>query len=205
MSNVILTTAYFPPIEYFKSIVRAENIFIEAFENYSRQSYRNRCNVLSCNGVLPLSIPITKNNNIKQNILDVQIDYSTYWQRIHKNAIISAYGKSPFFIYYSDLILNSIDNNKKYLFDFNLVIIENILKILNFKAELKKTNSFIKNYETNFLDLRCHIHPKQSINNFNKTPYIQTFNDRFEFIPNLSIIDLIFNLGTDSLLYLNQK
>lgn len=204
MNNVILTTAYFPPIEYFKSIINSKLAYLEAHENYSRQSYRNRFNILSCNGVLSLSIPIVKTTNIKQNILDVQIDYSTNWIRLHKNAIISAYGKSPFFIHYSDEIINSIDNSKKYLFDFNLIIIEKIINILNLKKELIKTDSFIKNHENDFSDLRYTIHPKQSTN-IPLSHYIQTFNDRFEFIPNLSIIDLIFNLGNDSLQYLIQN
>lgn len=194
--NVILTTAYFPPIEYFKAIIRYDNIYLEINENYSRQSYRNRCNILSSNGMLPLSIPIIKPNNIKQNILEVKIDYSTNWQKLHINAITSAYGKSPYFPFYSDVIIKSISQNNKYLFDFNLKVIDEILIILNVKKEINKTTSFLKSYDNNFLDLRYCIHPKQNTFNFINVPYIQTFNDRFEFIPNLSIIDLIFNVGT---------
>lgn len=200
--DLILSTAYFPPIEYFKAIVRAKKVYIESKENYLRQSYRNRCNILSCNGVQSLSIPIIKSNNIKQNILDVKIDYSANWKRLHKNAIISAYGKSPFFLYYSDVILNLIDKNTKFLFDFNLNIIENILTVFKISKTINKTSNFQKEYNNNFSDLRFNLHPKKSFRSSIDITYIQTFNDRFDFIPNLSIIDLVFNVGNESIKFL---
>jgi len=200
-NNVILSTAYFPPIEYFKAIIQSAHVYIESNENYLRQSYRNRCNILSCNGIQSLSIPIIKSNNIKQNILEVKIAHSTNWKRLHKNAIISAYGKSPFFPYYSDAILNLIDNNTKFLFDFNLKIIENILALIKISKTINKTSVYQKQYNSNFLDLRYSLHPKKKFLNNNKTTYIQTFNDRFDFIPNLSIIDLIFNVGNELLIF----
>lgn len=206
-SEVVLTTAYFPPIQYISGIVNSEKTFIETNENYSRQTYRNRCNILSCNGVLSLSIPIIRNNNENNNIHNIRIDYSTNWQRLHLNAIISAYGKSPFFSYYSDKLLDTIKQNKESLIDLNLNIIKVILEILKVKTEISITESFIKKYPCEVLDLRYSIHPKKTNNklNFPNKEYIQTFSDRFEFIPNLSILDLIFNLGPESLNYLKIK
>jgi len=107
----VVSIAYFPPVQFFKTILFSQNIYIEANENYLRQTYRNRCNILSCNGVLHLIIPIIKSESIKQNILDVKIDNSVKWQNLHIKSIISAYRKSPYFQYYSDIIFNLINFN----------------------------------------------------------------------------------------------
>lgn len=98
MSSIILSTAYFPNIQYISKFLKGENIIIDVYEHYSRQSYRNRCNILSANGVLSLSVPIIKNNNSYTK--DVEIDYSTNWQKNHKIAILSAYKNSPYYDYY---------------------------------------------------------------------------------------------------------
>ncbi|MBI5540784.1 MAG: WbqC family protein [Bacteroidia bacterium] len=206
--DVILTTAYFPPIQYFAEIINSDKVFIETNENYSRQSYRNRCNILSCNGILPLTIPIVRNNNENNNICNIKIDYSTNWQRLHLNAIVSAYGKSPFFSYYSDKLLDTIKQNKELLIDLNSNILKVILEILKVKKEIKNTDHFVKEYSDDIIDLRYSIHPKviiKSNSEFYNKEYIQTFCDRFKFIPNLSILDLIFNLGPESLNFLTIK
>lgn len=206
--NVILTSSYFPPIQYFSEIINSENVYIEINENYSRQSYRNRCNILTCNGILSLSIPIIRKKEKNNNICNIKIDYVTNWQRLHINAIISAYGKSPFFEYYSEPLFNIIKQNTELLIDLNSNILNIIFEILKIKKVINKTESFIKKYPTNTLDLRYSIHPKL-INSDNSRiinkEYIQTFSDRFSFTPNLSILDLIFNLGPDSIDYLKQE
>jgi len=205
VQDIILTTAYFPSIQYFSKILHAEYIYIEACENYSRQSYRNRCNILSCNGVLPLTIPIKKGASVKQIITDVRIDYSTNWQRIHLNAIISAYNKSPFYTYYSDEILKPINNNYDTLFELNKNILQVILELVHIKKEIQNTSSFIKKYDENVLDYRNSFNPKIRINSSAENivnTYIQTFSDRFEFVPYLSILDLIFNVGPETKDYL---
>lgn len=204
--NVILTTAYFPPIQYFSGIINSENIYIETNENYSRQSYRNRCNILTCNGILSLSIPIIRQKDESNNICNIKIDYSTNWQRLHVNAITSAYGKSPFFSYYSDILLQAIEQKTVLLTDFNLNIINIILNLFKERKKILKTESFIKTYPKEILDLRYVIHPKISVckEAVIDKKYIQTFCDRFEFIQNLSILDLIFNIGPDSVNYLKH-
>lgn len=199
-NDIVLSTAYFPPIQYVSKIIHADCIFIEAYENYSRQSYRNRCNILSCNGVLSLTIPIKKGTALKEKITEVRIDYSVNWQRSHLNAIISAYGKSPFFKYYSDDILEPIYRKHDSLFDLNNSILNALLLIIQTKKNITPTTSFIKKYDESIFDYRNSINPKKNSISFAYPvhTYIQTFSDRFEFIPNLSILDLIFNMGPES-------
>jgi hypothetical protein len=201
---VILSTAYFPPIQYFQELIGTDNITIEACENYSRQSYRNRCNILSCNGILPLIIPVKKGTTIKEKITNIKIDYSVNWQKNHLNAIISAYGKSPFFSYYSEDILEPVKNKYDSLFELNREILKVLFDSIQIKKDIQTTSTYIKKYDESVLDYRNSINPKIKLSSEKTSPktYIQTFCDRFDFIPNLSILDLIFNIGPETKDYL---
>ena len=131
-----------------------------------------------------------------------RIDYSTNWQRLHINAITSAYGKSPYFSFYSEEILQILNQKHDKLLELNSKITNQILRILKQKKSIKNTTSFTKELPKDILDLRYSIHPKIPVNIIIFKPYIQTFSDRFKFFPNLSILDLIFNLGPESISYL---
>lgn len=198
----IFSTAYFPPIRYFSEIKNADSFIIESHENYNRQSYRNRCNILSCNGILTLSIPVIKGKTIKEKTTDVKIDYSTPWQRQHIYAIVSAYGKSPFFTFYSDQIIELIQKKNTNLFELNYNILNELLGIINLKKNISLSNTFQKETD-GIIDFRNIIHPKSKdpITSHSK-PYIQTFCDRYSFISDLSILDLIFNTGPETKNYL---
>ena len=100
--KLLLSTAYLPPAFYFRLIRDAETVFIEGEENYIKQTYRNRCRILSTGGVLNLTVPVTKGGKLKIKVKDIRIDWSKRWQQVHLGAITSAYGRSPFFMYYSD-------------------------------------------------------------------------------------------------------
>lgn len=198
----IFSTAYFPPISYFSEIKKADRFIIEKHENYCRQSYRNRCKVLSSNGILTLSVPVQKGKDIKEKITDVKIDYSTDWQRQHIYAIVSAYGKSPFFTYYSGLILEPIREKQEYLFELNEIMLKAILEMIGLKKDFSYSDSFQKDL-VGIYDFRNLIHPKRKdILSSNTKSYIQTFSDRFSFIPDLSILDLIFNTGPEAKNYI---
>ena len=201
----IFSTAYFPPVNYFLELIKSDNIIIESHEHYIRQTYRNRCQILSCNGVLNLSYPVIHVSGSNEIISETEIDYKTNWKKNHSFAIKSAYGKSPYFNYFADALLEHLsDNNEKYLLDFNTKILNSILSIIKIKKQISFTNNFQKQYPEQIKDHRFLIHPKKESNSFENKPYLQTFSDRFGFTSNLSILDLIFNLGPDSKQYLEK-
>jgi hypothetical protein len=128
--DLILSSAYFPPAEYFSLINSAVTVIIEQEENYIKQTYRNRCRILSSNGILILSVPVMKGSSIKTRVKDVTIDYSKRWQQVHLRALVSAYNRSPYFQFYFDDIEKIISGNYEFLTDLNMKLTELILKML---------------------------------------------------------------------------
>lgn len=204
MRTVLLSTAYLPPIDYFYFLLNAEKVLIEKHEHYQKQSYRNRCEILSANGKLSLSIPLIKNTD-KEIISQKKISYAENWQNVHWRAITSAYKSSPYFEYFEDEFKPFYTEQFEFLLDYNLQLTQVILKILRIKKEINFTETFEK--ETPFLDLREKIHPKNEVS-LPEAPldtYYQTFADKFGFTKNLSVIDLLFNKGLETKDYLAYK
>lgn len=201
--KVILTTAYLPSIQYFSKLIGYQNVLVEANETYQKQSYRNRCAILSCNGPLHLSVPVIKTNGNNSLTKDIRIDYSTNWRKNHWKAIESAYRNSAYYEFVADLLQPFYNKKEAFLIDFNSKITLEILSFIGIEKVFNSTDEFIKNYPEGFDDFRYTIHPKtqfqQEDNDFFLEKYYQVFNDRFEFIPNLSVIDLLFNEGLNSL------
>jgi hypothetical protein len=199
-NEALLSTAYLGPLQYFTKFINYDKIWIEAEENYQKQSYRNRCEILTSNGKLALSIPVTKNKP-KTKTRDILIDYSVDWQKDHWNAIESAYSASPFFEFFVDDFLPFFQRKHTFLLDFNTRLLEMIINHLKIDVEIEYTQKFEHKPET-IDDLRDSIHPKQKNNykdpDYFPYPYYQVFYDRFEFIPNLSIIDLLFCEGPNA-------
>jgi len=203
---LILSTAYLPPLEYWAAIMQYSELVIEAHENYQKQSYRNRCRILGPNGIQDLNIPIAKSGEKKTPIAEVQIYDDALWQKIHWKSIETAYNSSPFFLYYADYFEDLYKQKQRGLFDFNKGIIESIFEILELNQKLSFTESYIKDYD-DATDLRDGIHPKKKTafqEQCKNTPYIQVFSERHGFIPNLSILDLIFNMGPEAEAYLSS-
>jgi len=199
-TEAILSTAYLGPVEYFTKFLIYDKIWIEAEENYQKQSYRNRCEILTSNGKLALSIPVTKEQP-KTKTKDIRIDYSVDWQKDHWNAIESAYSASPFFEFFVDDFLPFFQQKYTFLLDFNTNLLKMIINHLEIDVEIDFTNNFERSPE--FLDdFRNVIHPKQKVrassSNFSPYPYYQVFYDRFKFFQNLSIIDLLFCEGPNA-------
>jgi hypothetical protein len=187
----ILSTAYLGPVEYYYRLSRCQTAKIELWETYSKQSYRNRCRILSPNGLLNLSIPVSSSNHCKTK--DVKIDNSVKWQINHWRAFEAAYRSSPFFIYYDYELLPFYQKKFDFLIDFNQEIQNKMLELIQLNVIQEFTTEYISDYE---LDFRTTIHPKKETT-FITPPYRQVFQEKLDFFPNLSIIDLLFNKGPE--------
>ncbi len=208
--KVLLSTAYFPNIQYFTKIISYSEIYLEFHENYTKQTYRNRCNILSANKILPLVVPVKKRSGSKTPVSEAEIDNNYRWQRLHRISIESAYRSSPFFEYYYDDFTPVFRKRYKYLFDLNMEILKALLDICDIGKNIEKTGQYLKNPE-NADDYRDIIHPKKRFGeidpDFTPAGYVQVFSDRRGFAPNLSILDLLFNEGpgTKEILRLSCK
>ncbi len=205
--SVLLSTAYFAPIQYYSEFLTAETAYIEQFENFIKQTYRNRCVILGGNGPISLVVPVVKGRGSKILIKDLQISYDTDWQRNHWRTIFSAYNSSPFFEFYKDDIFPFFITKPKFLLDFNMKIHETICELLEIETSTQLTSDFEK-VTPGTLNLRESISPKKNTDNELKSQfknYTQVFSEKLGFIPNLSILDLIFNVGPDSCSYLDRS
>jgi hypothetical protein len=201
MTNLVLESNYFPCIAYFSYIYhhREQEIWIEMHENFQKQTYRNRCEILTANKVDILTVPVQKANS-KHTISQTKIDYSQNWQKRHWRAIQSGYGKAPFFEYYAPEFEKIITYKFQYLTELNSEILTLCLKILKLEPIIRQTGSFEKVYNENFLDLRNKIITNKDFKNIPYKPYNQIFSKNF--IPNLSILDLIFCQGNQVVKFL---
>lgn len=189
-------------------------VFIEAKENYQKQSYRNRCRFYAADGVQTLSFPIVHEGGThKIPISDIRIDWSKPWLHQHKKAIISAYRTSAFFEYYQDELFAILDRKHEKLLDLNMDILRFILEKTGITSELHLTEDFSRDGQVTFNgsdlicdDMREVIHPKRKNSVLAdlklEKPYFQVFAARHGFMPDLSSMDLLFNEGPDSILYL---
>ncbi len=206
MQTVLLSSLYLAPIQYYSKLFRADRAVIESDDNYQKQSYRNRCIIAAANGALPLSIPIEKPKELKCKMKEIKIADHGNWQHFHWNAIISAYNSSPYFEYYRDEFSLFYENKTIYLFDLNEQLRTLVCSLLAIETPISHTLSFIEGIDIDTLDLREAIHPKrdwhETDNQFVAKPYYQVFAEKRPFIENLSIIDLLFNMGNESRLYL---
>ena len=201
--EIILSSFYLPPIEYFARILNADSFKVEIHENYIKQSYRNRCHIYTANGLLALSIPIHKTTGNHTLISDIEISYMDNWQANHWRAIESAYNKSPFFLYYQDDLKKFYTKTWKYLWEFNTALTQYLLKKLKINSTVNFTEDFVPIIDIE-KDLRYSIHPKEESKHAVFPKYYQVFETKHDFIPNLSIIDLLFNEGPQSVQYLQS-
>lgn len=204
MNTTLFSTAYFAPIQYYWHWQRSEKKQVEVCEHYIKQTWRNRCIIGTANGPMVLSLPIVGNAE-KTVIRDVQLSEHGNWQHLHWNSISSAYNSSPFFEFYADDLRPFFEKKPGFLVDFNEGIREVICDLMGVEAAAEKTTTFTPEREIadGTVDLRNFIHPKKNIDNlFKPTSYYQVFDRKFGFQPNLSILDLLFNMGPEAILYL---
>jgi hypothetical protein len=198
--KILLSTTYLPPVEYLARMLKAGEALIEREENYLKQSYRNRCYILSAGGKQLLSVPVLLGSVHKTLIKDIRIDYSKRWQQVHLGALASSYNSSPYYLYYYEIIERIILISHKYLLDLNMDLLLAILEMLNTDTKVSYTTEF-KSVTEGDDDFRYRINPKKK-SDYSAKKYLQVFNTADGFVPGLSIVDLIFNTGPEASSYL---
>jgi len=190
----LFSTAYWAPISYYQIAAQSDVVQIELHERYQKQSYRNRCTILSANGPLSLVIPILRPH--EGFIRDVRIDYSKKWQQVHEGAIAAAYRSSAYFEEFSAQIKEVYRQKPPFLLDLNTKVWELSLELLGASFPWGFTERFEAPSE-GVTDYRFVIHPKAKSKRFGLAlkPYFQVFVHKFGFVPDLSILDLLFNEG----------
>ena len=190
----LFSTAYWAPVSYYLLAAQSSIVHIEQYERYQKQSYRNRCTILSANGPLSLVVPVLRPHNCC--IRDVRIDYSKPWQKIHWRAIEAAYRSSAFFEEYSADIGEVYRKEVTFLFDLNIKLWElsQVLLHVSFPWSFTEHFSAISDEAD---DVRLIIHPKtkQKPDGLLFKPYFQVFAHKYGFIPDVSILDMICNEG----------
>lgn len=199
--GAIFPLLYLPPIAYFQKIIQhQQGIIIEADEHFPKQTYRNRAIIHSPNGKLNLVIPVCRGANIHTKIRDVKISYEFNWQRMHWMSLQTSYRSSAFFEFYEDEFAPFYEKKIDFLFDYNESFLQLLFKLLKLNVDYTFSTDFKKEYRE-IDDYRQSIHPK-SVSEFQTKKYFQVFDDRNGFMANLSVADLLFNQGPQSLQFL---
>jgi len=203
--KILLSTAYFPPVQYMSLLNEAVNVLIEREENYIKQTFRNRCCILTANGLMTLSVPVLEGSFHKRAIKNIRIDYSRRWQQIHLGSIYSSYKAAPFFDFFYEKVEKIITKNHTFLLDLNMESILTLCELMAIRAEVSYSDLF-EPVKKNEPDWRYLISPKNKEMDrmFRYKKYIQVFYDRFDFIPGLSSLDLLFNTGPDAVNFLPE-
>ncbi|MES2829388.1 MAG: WbqC family protein [Bacteroidota bacterium] len=194
-SSAIFPIFYLPPIGYFSEWAKFDDsIELELFEHFPKQTYRNRASVYSPNGILDLIVPVVRGSKVHTKMKDVKISYEFNWQRLHWKSLESCYRNSAYFEYYESEFYNFYNKKYEFLCDLNIDILEWLLKQIKWPAQLKFSSEYQKLLAVDF-DFRNALPVRNRENYMKQKPYYQVFEDRHGFIPNLSIVDLLFNQG----------
>lgn len=206
--TVLLSSAYLPPVSYFSKLYAYEKVYVERFDHYMKQSYRNRCVIASAAGPLSLTIPTEKSEDPKCLMKDVRISDHGNWRHVHWNAFVAAYKQSPFFDYYADEFHEFFEKRYSFLFDFNSELCNWLCEQLDMHPVVAWSNDFIVD-TAGMDDFREQIHPKKRLQtddaSFKAVPYYQVFQEKQGFQPDLSVADLLFNMGPEGLLVLRDS
>ena len=206
MRIAYLSSAYLAPVEYYTKLLEYDKIYVEQHDHYIKQTYRNRCTIAGPDGELALSIPTVKPDTLKCPMKDIRISDHGNWRHLHWNAIESAYNSTPYFEYYKDDFRPFYEKKYEFLADFNEELCQLVCKLIDIQPCIERTTEYKMEFATEEADFREIIHPKKDFRisdpEFIPHPYYQVFDSKLGFLPNLSIIDLLFNMGPESLLVL---
>ena len=226
MTTALLQTTYFGPIQWYQKLHRYDHCLIEQYDSFQKQTYRNRCVIATANGVQALTVPVEHTNlspltsHLSTLVKDLRISDHNQWRRVHWNALQSAYSESPFFEYYVDDLHPFFEKKYAFLLDFNEAIRQKICELIDIHPHVVHSSQFIvhnyepqpaqNNYElctmnyeliADFRDVINAKHPQPDAE-FTPKEYWQVFQHKYGFLPNLSILDLLFNMGPESIFYL---
>ena len=204
--KALLSSTYFGPIQWYQKLNRYDECLIERHESFIKQTYRNRMLIPTTNGPLALTIPT--NHDISLSMKDIRISDHANWRHVHWNALLSAYGESPFFEYYQDDIRPFYEKKYEFLFDFNMETTEKMIELLDIRPKISVTEEYIQREEMGaeykIKDFRDAIRPKKPLPDpeFESKRYYQVYEQKHGFQPNMSILDLLFNEGNEAIFFL---
>ena len=198
--EAVFPLAYLGPVSYYAAMLTSEKVLLEQYEQYVKQTYRTRCKIASSNGILELTVPVEKPYN-KCAMKDIRIAYKENWQHIHWGALESAYRSSPFFDYYRDDFEPFYTRRIDFLLDLNLGLHEVVSSLIGKLPRVMLTQEYNPEYQDGTIDLRSAFSPKE-VSSYKGKTYYQVFDQRFGFQNDLSIVDLLFNMGPESILVL---
>ena len=203
--GALLSSTYFGPIQWYQKLHRMPCI-IEQHDHFVKQTYRNRCVIATANGTQTLTVPIERYDGTKCPMRDIRISDHGNWRHLHWNALVSAYGETPFFEFYADDLRPFFEKHHTFLFDLNLDIMHTMCQLLDVRPQVTLSEQYIvlPSEDDAVVDFREAIRPKHPLPDadFNPTPYYQVRAQRHGFLPNLSILDLLFNEGPEGIFYL---
>ena len=203
--GALLSSTYFGPIQWYQKLHRMPCI-IEQHDHFVKQTYRNRCVIATANGTQTLTVPIERYDGTKCPMRDIRISDHGNWRHLHWNALVSAYGETPFFEFYADDLRPFFEKQHTFLFDLNLDIMHTMCQLLDVRPQVTLSEHYIvlPSEDDEVIDFREAIRPKHPLPDadFNPTPYYQVRAQRHGFLPNLSILDLLFNKGPEGIFYL---
>jgi hypothetical protein len=202
MSSALLQTTYFGPVQWYQKLYRYDHCTIEQYDSFQKQTYRNRCIIATANGLQALTVPV-EHSDEKMLTKDLRISDHNQWRRVHWNALQSAYSESPFFEYYADDLHPFFEQKYTFLVDFNENIRQKICELIDIQPNVSYTSDF-SHQPSDITDFRDIIHAKhpQPDPDFEPKVYWQVFQHKHGFLPNLSILDLLFCMGPESVFYL---
>ena len=205
---ILLELPYLPNVQFFTKFLQEGAVVLEQHEHYLKGSYRNRCHLAGSHGLLRLSVPLRKGKHEQLPIREVRIAYDEPWPHQHAETIRSAYGRSPYFEFYGPELLDFYQRPYDLLFDLNLDLLQFLLRALQIEWTPRFTDAYQPSPPAGWTDLRDAIHPKAHRQvkdpRFRAAKYPQVFAEKHGFLPNLSVIDLLFCAGPQARLVLAE-
>ena len=200
-NGAVLPMFYLPPVQYFMLLNRhKQNILIEQEEHLVKQTYRNRAHIYSPDGILSLVVPVIKGSKVHTKMKDVRISYDFDWQRLHWLSLQACYRRSAYFEYYEDDFARFYKDRFEFLFDYNRQLLEMLLNMIKIKADISFTTEYHSVY-IDQVDYRSGFSTKKD-SLLQQKPYFQVFEGRHGFLNNLSVVDLLFSQGPQTVNYL---